>query len=396
MILLLLTTIILSQGDGKNIGIGIVVGIIAAIAYWIYIKIFDKKRPKKKTVKQDQIIQEYEREIQDNPTNGHTDQGASIQDIFPDLLKHSQTLENLSILIDHPWILKTQNVNDRITYIFSANKELVESKNGLVEIGRWEYYSNAKSILIETGESRTLYNQIFIDNNILLLKHEGVSNMKIFLKGNCNIDFVQLEQYIQQTYRLASKVEINDIKTHPEFMLIEKPVSQKEKLIDKYKEVRERNNFGVVILCTLIIIGMLSLIPVFQQKEKVGIAIFLAAFFFISSFVFWLMNKKHMCKSNIVKKELEKFNEIPHTSANSSKINDASTIIQYEKKYKKRKYTFKMGSSIEYEIGFSDGRKGTIYHKLSNDTYFTYDEHNNINHFSDKQSCIYFIYYNNL
>ena len=46
--------------------------------------------------------------------------------------------------------------------IFRKNKELIMSKNGQVTIGKWDYFGEAKSLLIDRGANIILCNEGFI------------------------------------------------------------------------------------------------------------------------------------------------------------------------------------------------------------------------------------------
>jgi hypothetical protein len=46
--------------------------------------------------------------------------------------------------------------------IFKRDKELIMSKNGKVTIGKWDYFAEAKSLLIDRGFDKLLCNEAFI------------------------------------------------------------------------------------------------------------------------------------------------------------------------------------------------------------------------------------------
>ena len=71
-----------------------------------------------------------------------------INNIVEQLINYSSTLNDTSILIDKPWALLDDKLEVQ-KLIFKKNKELILSKNGQVQIGKWDYFPNAKSLLID-------------------------------------------------------------------------------------------------------------------------------------------------------------------------------------------------------------------------------------------------------
>lgn len=105
--------------------------------------------------------------------------------ISTDLSRFNQTLSKTSILIDKPWALVDDN-NEIQKLIFKKNNELILSKNGKAEVGKWEYFPEAKSLLIDRGTDKIFCNEIFIDNGVIILKLDGTKN-DFFALANENI-----------------------------------------------------------------------------------------------------------------------------------------------------------------------------------------------------------------
>jgi hypothetical protein len=101
------------------------------------------------------------------------------------LKNHSATIDNSNILVDKPWAL----IDDEFELqklIFKKNKELILSKNGQVQIGRWEYFPEAKSLLIDRNVDKILCNEAFINNGVMILKLDGTDN-RFFILANENV-----------------------------------------------------------------------------------------------------------------------------------------------------------------------------------------------------------------
>jgi|WetSurMetagenome_2_1015567.scaffolds.fasta_scaffold08736_2 hypothetical protein len=108
-----------------------------------------------------------------------------LKSIVKQLRNYSATLEKTTILIDKPWAL----VDDEFEMqklIFKKNKELILSKNGQVQIGKWDYFPEAKSLLIDRNSDKLLCNEAFIDKGVMVLKLDGTDN-RFFILANENI-----------------------------------------------------------------------------------------------------------------------------------------------------------------------------------------------------------------
>jgi len=105
--------------------------------------------------------------------------------ISTDLSRYNQTLSKTSILIDKPWALIDDN-NEVQKLIFKKNNDLILSKNGKAEIGKWEYFPEAKSLLIDRGTDKIFCNEIFIDKGVIILKLDGTKH-DFFALANENI-----------------------------------------------------------------------------------------------------------------------------------------------------------------------------------------------------------------
>jgi hypothetical protein len=108
-----------------------------------------------------------------------------LKSIVKQLKNHSASLEKTSIFIDKPWAL----IDDEFEVqkmIFKKNKELILSKNGQVQVGKWDYFPEAKSILIDRNTDKILCNEAFIDSGVMILKLDGTNN-RFFILANENI-----------------------------------------------------------------------------------------------------------------------------------------------------------------------------------------------------------------
>ena len=85
-----------------------------------------------------------------------------ISNIIPRLKDLSLTLDRKENFIEKPWVWLDED-NNQQKFIFKRNGELIMSLNGQAAIGKWEYISSAKSLLIDRIQDKILLNQDFIN-----------------------------------------------------------------------------------------------------------------------------------------------------------------------------------------------------------------------------------------
>lgn len=108
-----------------------------------------------------------------------------LESIVKQLRNFSATLDKTSILVDKPWAL----IDDEFEmqkFIFKKDKQLILSKNGQVQIGKWDYLHEAKSLLIDRNSDIILCNEAFIDNGVMVLRLDGTES-RFFILANENI-----------------------------------------------------------------------------------------------------------------------------------------------------------------------------------------------------------------
>ena len=121
------------------------------------------------------------------------------------LRHHSLSLEKTSILIDKPWAL----IDDEFEMqklIFKKNKELILSKNGQVQLGKWDYFPEAKSLLIDRNTDKILCNEAFIDNGVMILKLDGTKNRFFVLANENLVPDLNAERYLKEIRHQKLKI----------------------------------------------------------------------------------------------------------------------------------------------------------------------------------------------
>jgi hypothetical protein len=108
-----------------------------------------------------------------------------LRSIVNQLRNYSATLDKSSILIDKPWALIDEEFEMQ-KLIFKRDKELILSKNGQVQIGKWDYFPEAKSLLIDRNTDKILCNEAFIDKGVMVLRLDGTES-RFFILANENV-----------------------------------------------------------------------------------------------------------------------------------------------------------------------------------------------------------------
>lgn len=137
-----------------------------------------------------------------------------ITDILPKIQKFSKDLDDLTLLTNQHWVVIDEINTVKIIYYFKTNNELLISRNGIVEKGKWELLSN-NSIIIDKENQSYLFKHGFLDKNILALKIDTKEEYVFLINenkynGNLNsfnkiIDFLN-KQYPNQKEKNKSNV----------------------------------------------------------------------------------------------------------------------------------------------------------------------------------------------
>ena len=107
----------------------------------------------------------------------------------------TMSLKKKGILIEKPWALVDED-GEIQKLIFKRDKGLILSKNGKVTEGHWDYYPEAKSLLIDRGTDKLLLKEQFIDENVLILKKDGTDNDFFALANENSIPDYNIPKYL--------------------------------------------------------------------------------------------------------------------------------------------------------------------------------------------------------
>jgi hypothetical protein len=82
------------------------------------------------------------------------------------------------------------------------------SLNGTVTIGRWEYISAAKSLLVNRVKDTILLNQDFVDNAVMVLRLDGRDESKFILANQNHIPDLDVAKYLKQLYYSRNEIRV--------------------------------------------------------------------------------------------------------------------------------------------------------------------------------------------
>lgn len=107
-----------------------------------------------------------------------------ISDIIPRLQRFSQKLDNLTLLTNQHWVVFDDIINNKITYIFRENNDLIISINGKAEIAKWEYIGNNSLLIKRNDGTNYVFKHGFFDENILALKIDSKEQYAFLVNEN--------------------------------------------------------------------------------------------------------------------------------------------------------------------------------------------------------------------
>jgi hypothetical protein len=133
-----------------------------------------------------------------------------INRILPRLREYSADLDKKEIFIEKPWVIVDYDLNQQ-KYIFKRDGDLIMSLNGQVSIGKWEYLSAAKCLLIDRVQDKILLNQNFIDPAVMILKKDGFYDENLILVNEILLPDLNVAGYLKQLYYKKNEIHITQL-----------------------------------------------------------------------------------------------------------------------------------------------------------------------------------------
>lgn len=129
------------------------------------------------------------------------------------LKNYSQKLDANAVLYDKSWEVFNES-GDKELMIFRTNKELLISRNGIVQKGTWELLDIA-NLIIDVGEKTYLFNTAYVEDEFLALKLDGTNEYMIMIetdmKNRFSLDSVKsIEGYLDNRYNKIKQFRIEE------------------------------------------------------------------------------------------------------------------------------------------------------------------------------------------
>lgn len=156
------------------------------------------------------------------------------------LKNYSQKLDAQAILYDKSWEVFNES-GDKELMIFRTNNELLISRNGIIQKGKWELL-DISNLIIDVGEKSYLLNAAYIEDQFLALKLDGTEQYMVMIetdmKNRFSLNTVKsIEGYLDDRYKKIEQKRIR--KEKAEQKRIESELRVKE-LIKKREEEKKR------------------------------------------------------------------------------------------------------------------------------------------------------------
>jgi len=139
-----------------------------------------------------------------------------INRLIPRLKQYSESLSKKELFIEMPWVIIDDDLNQQ-KYIFKRDGDLVMSLNGQVTIGKWEYLSAARCLLIDRIQDKILLNQEFVSRSVMVLKKDGLKNENFILVNETLLPDLNVIGHLKDLYYQKNDIVLRKL-TSGEFL----------------------------------------------------------------------------------------------------------------------------------------------------------------------------------
>lgn len=124
----------------------------------------------------------------------------------------SQNLDAESTLYSKSWEVFNET-GDKELFIFRPNNELLISRNGIVQKGKWELL-NIATLLIDVADRSYLLNAAYIEDRFLALKLDGTDEYMVMIETDMKDRFSlntigSIEKYLDDRYKRIEQERID-------------------------------------------------------------------------------------------------------------------------------------------------------------------------------------------
>ena len=103
--------------------------------------------------------------------------------VLPNVRAWSEDLYEQEFYVDRPWmeIRDEENFHDTILHFFLPKGKYMQSVNGNIRNGQWNFMESANKLVINIGKGASLYDLAYLDRNFFILQKHG--NNYFFVMG---------------------------------------------------------------------------------------------------------------------------------------------------------------------------------------------------------------------
>ena len=152
----------------------------------------------------------------------------------------TKSLKKQAVFLEKPWAFIDED-GEIQKLIFKKDKGLVISKNGQVVMGKWDYFPEARALLIDRVTDKLLLGEQFVDENVLILKKDGTQNQFFALANENTLPTYNIPKYLNKIKKVqlnmgevvllcGKKLQVEDAKEIPGLYYLE---GRKAELIDE-------------------------------------------------------------------------------------------------------------------------------------------------------------------
>jgi hypothetical protein len=124
-------------------------------------------------------------------------------DVLPEIKNRGRKFNEITLLTKNRWVSIDNILYNKTVYVFRQNKELLISRNGMVEKANWKYLEN-QSISINKKDDSFLLEKGFYDKDILIFKIRGNEDHVVFVNENRYNGYLnsigKVEMFLTQKY----------------------------------------------------------------------------------------------------------------------------------------------------------------------------------------------------
>jgi len=113
----------------------------------------------------------------------------------------TKSLKKQAIFLEKPWaFIDKDGAIQKL--IFKKDKGLVISRNGEVVMGKWDYFPEARALLIDRVTDKLLLSEQFVDENVLILKKDGTENEFFGLANENTLPTYNIPKYLNELKKI--------------------------------------------------------------------------------------------------------------------------------------------------------------------------------------------------